>query len=144
MDSGTQQKLKQSLIVAQHLCHSAAHEAGWWFHNKTGLDLRHVVRSPSAAVQELIASAVVAQKLCLVHSEITEAMEGHRKGLMDDKLPNRSMLEVELADAIIRILDLAGAMDLDVPGAVVEKMLYNEQRADHKPEARAAVGGKSY
>jgi hypothetical protein len=40
-------------------------------------------------------------------------------------------------------LDLAGKLDLDVGGALVEKFIYNTMRADHKPEARAAIGGKS-
>ena len=88
--------------------------------------------------------ALVAEKLCLTHSEISEAMEGHRKGLMDDKLPHRPMIEVELADAVIRIADLAGALGLDLGGAIAEKMAFNAVRPDHKPEARAAAGGKAY
>jgi NTP pyrophosphatase (non-canonical NTP hydrolase) len=51
------------------------------------------------------------EMLMLVVSEIAEAMEGHRKSLMDDKLPHRLMVEVELADAFIRLLDIAGAYD---------------------------------
>lgn len=48
-------------------------------------------------------------ELCmLVVSELAEAMEGHRKNLMDDKLLHRKMFEVELADAMIRLLDIAG------------------------------------
>ena len=64
--------------------------------------------------------------LCLIHSEISEAMEGHRKNLMDDKIPHRSMLEVELADALIRICDMAGGLGLDLEGAVLEKLEYNQ------------------
>jgi len=45
----------------------------------------------------------------LVVSELSEAMEGCRKDLMDDKLPHRKMFDVELADAVIRLLDMAGA-----------------------------------
>lgn len=107
-------------------CHGAATRAGWW----EGVYPR--------------AFGVIPTKLCLIHSEISEAMEGHRKGLIDDHLPHRTMLEVELADAVIRIADLAGALGLDLGGAIAEKMAYNAHRADHKPEARAAVGGKTY
>lgn len=86
----------------------------------------------------------VGELLMLMVSELAEALEGHRKGLADDKLPERSMFEVELADCIIRILDTAGAMGLDIGGAFEEKMRYNAQRADHKPENRRLDGGKKY
>ncbi len=46
--------------------------------------------------------------LQLVSSEIAEATEAERKDLMDDHLPHRKGGEVELADALIRMLDLAG------------------------------------
>ena len=82
--------------------------------------------------------------LCLVHSEVSEAMEGARKNLMDDHLPHRSMLEVELADAVIRILDIAGGYDLDLAGAIEEKVTYNRIRADHQRENRANEGGKQF
>src|SRR6185503_11095214 len=68
--------------------------------------------------------------LMLCVSELSEAMEGDRKGLMDDKLPHRSMLEVELADCIIRVLDICGAKEFDIQGAYDEKMAYNASRAD--------------
>lgn len=71
-------------------------------------------------------------------------MEGLRKNLPDDKLPHRRMMEVELADALIRILDLAGAMNMDIGGAMAEKLAFNRTRADHKPENRAAAGGKAF
>ena len=79
--------------------------------------------------------------LCV--SELAEAMEGDRKDLMDDHLPHRKMLEVELADAVIRILDMSGGLGLDVAGAIAEKLEYNTERSDHKPENRAN-GGKKY
>lgn len=87
---------------------------------------------------------VVSNKLALIHSEISEAMEGDRKNLMDDKLPHRKMIEVELADALIRICDLAGFLSLDLGGAAVEKDAFNSVREDHKAAARSAVGGKAY
>jgi hypothetical protein len=126
------------------VCHGASKAAGWWRHSKTGLDLIEVINKPADELQKLLAGALVAQKLCLTHSEISEGMEGHRKGLMDDHIPTRSMLEVELADAVIRIADLAGAMNLDPAGAIVDKLRYNAKRPDHKPENREKEGGKSY
>jgi NTP pyrophosphatase (non-canonical NTP hydrolase) len=71
-------------------------------------------------------------------------MEGDRKDLMDDKLPHRKMREVELADAVIRIFDLAGAYGMDLGEAIAEKMAYNQSREDHKIANRAQSGGKSY
>lgn len=86
----------------------------------------------------------IPEMLCLIHSEISEAMEGYRKRLTDDKLPHRTMIEVELADALIRIGDLAGYLGLDLGGAVVEKMAFNAKREDHKLAARAKAGGKAF
>lgn len=125
--------------ILQAQMHGAALASGWYVDAKSGLDQQIEMNSTSR-----LGKALVAEKLCLIHSEISEGMEGHRKGLMDDKLPHRPMLEVELADAVIRIGDLAGALGYDLGGAIAEKMAFNAVRPDHKPEARNAVGGKSY
>jgi NTP pyrophosphatase (non-canonical NTP hydrolase) len=82
--------------------------------------------------------------LMLIVSEIAETLEGERRGIMDVHLPNRRMAEVELADALIRIFDYAGAFGYDLDGALTEKMHYNAHRADHKHNARLAVGGKKF
>ena len=84
------------------------------------------------------------EMLALVHSEVSEALEGHRKDIMDDKLPHRKMVEVEMADIIIRVLDICGAYNFDVAGAFAEKMEFNRTREDHSHAARKLLGGKRY
>lgn len=84
------------------------------------------------------------EQLMLIVSEVAEAMEGERKDLMDTHLPHRKMAEVELADVLIRLFDYAGAYGYDLDGAVAEKLVYNANRADHKPEARLAANGKKW
>lgn len=85
-----------------------------------------------------------AELIALIHSELSEALEADRKDLMDDKLPHRHGLEVELADAVIRIFDMAGGLNLDIAGAMAEKLKYNADRQDHKLEHRRKAGGKKY
>lgn len=82
--------------------------------------------------------------IALIHSELSEALEGERKDLMDDKLPHRKMAEVELVDTIIRILDYGAGFGYDLQGAFDDKMRFNAQREDHKHEARRIAGGKQF
>jgi NTP pyrophosphatase (non-canonical NTP hydrolase) len=112
--------------MLQGQCYRDAAQAGWW-----PLEVRE---NP----------LTFSNKLMLTVSELAEAMEADRKGLRDDHLPHRDGREVELADAAIRIFDLAGAYNMNLGEAIAEKMEYNRNRADHKKEARAAEGGKRY
>jgi hypothetical protein len=123
----------EALITAAHGDSTAA---GWWTDLETGEDMANRPH-------------IIGEKIALIHSEISEAMEGHRKNLMDDKLPHRKMVEVELADALIRIADLAGVLEriygeFDLGAAILEKMDFNAVRPDHKIENRKAAGGKAY
>lgn len=123
--------IQDAAKLLQERCHGASMAAGWWINPTTGADTRD---NPMC----------FSQKLMLIVSEIAEAMEGDRKSLPDDKLPHRPMREVELADAVIRIFDLAGAYDMDLGGAIAEKLAFNAHRPDHKIESRQAEGGKTY
>lgn len=118
----------ESLIEA---CHGLSYRAGWWDDPKTGKPLPFTTET-------------FGMKIALIHSEVSEALEGYRKAMLDEHLPDRPSVEVELSDAIIRICDLAGKMGLDLPGAILDKLAYNQIRADHKLENRAKPDGKAF
>lgn len=77
---------KQEIDQLQKELHQQAVDRGWW-------------DDPNRCV---------VQALQLVNTEIAEATEANRRNLMDDKLPQYKGEAVELADAFIRILDIAG------------------------------------
>lgn len=103
----------------------------------------------------------VGEMIALMHSELSEALEAHRKNLMDDKLPQFHGIDVELVDCIIRACDLLGqryqqrVIDKQgdpvrvppayTPGDILyDKCHYNAKRADHRPASRLADHGKKY
>ncbi len=114
------------LRMIQNTIHSSCVAAGWYNDLETG---KRIDRN-------------FGEVIALMHSELSEALEGWRKGLMDDHLPDRKSIEVELADCVIRIMDTCGAEGLDLGGALQEKFEYNQHRLDHKIESRKADGGK--
>lgn len=111
--------------LAAHI-HAENVRAGWWD--------GHAPNEPEFA----------AVKIALIHSEVSELLEGVRKGHNDEHLPHRRSEEVEAADLLIRLLDLAGAREWDLDGAVADKRAYNRHRLDHSRTAREAVGGKKF
>ena len=84
------------------------------------------------------------EQIALMHSELSEALEGNRKHRRDEHLPVYPSEAVEFADTIIRILACAARLGLDVPAALILKNRYNQTRADHKAESRLRNGGKAY
>jgi hypothetical protein len=124
----TEAEAYHGLYAAQWLAHQTATKAGWYNDPHTGVPVER-------NVGEVIA---------LMHSELSEALEAFRKDLKDDKLPHRGGMEVEFADCIIRILDTAAALGLDVAGALIEKNRFNRSRVDHSLEARRQAGGKKF
>jgi NTP pyrophosphatase (non-canonical NTP hydrolase) len=131
MNDETKDIILHGIQELQTLCHKNSADGGWWTNLKDN--------TPISPFDPNIAG----MKIALIHSEVSEALEGVRKNTMDSHLPHRKTEEVEFADAIIRIMDLAGARGMDVAGAIVEKLEYNKQREDHKIENRVKDGGKS-
>ena len=79
-------------------CHKASRDGGWYTDLETGLPL----------------DRNVGEMMVLIHSEVSEAYDAWRSDSMDDKLPHRLGVEVELADTLIRIFDLAGYLKLQI------------------------------
>lgn len=73
----------------------------------------------------------------LIYSEFGEMCEGERRDLPSDKIPGFTNAEEEMADAVIRIMDMAYGRGLRIAEAVAEKMAYNATRP-------AMHGGKSF
>lgn len=70
-----------------------------------------------------------AEMIALMHSELSEGLEALRHGnLPDDHIPTFSGIEAELADVIIRIMDMSEGRGWDVSGALVAKINYNTGR----------------
>lgn len=166
-----------SVADLQERCHAASYAAGWWHHPDSGLPyipgdgaLRPADRIAWLGLPEITRQMIIhywpfvlATKMALIHSEVSEGLEALRRGAKDDKLAHRLGLETELADAVIREFDIAGAIaraqrlgvverhcgmegvgPFDLNGAIDEKMAFNKSRPDHKVAARRAAGGKAF
>jgi hypothetical protein len=75
----------------------------------------------------------IPERIALMHSELSEALEDFRDGNMqltfDVSHDNKPIgFPTELADTIIRIVDLACYLEINLDEAVRIKMTYNERR----------------
>ena len=107
---------KKSLAEWQREIHELAVDKGWW---------------PYA---DAVTTSVIVEKLCLIHSEVSEALEELRQGegphqfISYDEDTKPIGFVIELADIMIRILDLCSALGLDIEKAIEMKHKYNKTR----------------
>lgn len=97
-------------------CFKTAKSKGWW----DGYEGREMTPDE------------IASKLCLIHSEVSEALEDVREGRMEPRVTHDGKpvgFPSELADIVIRVFDLCGFLEIDIADAIELKMAHNEKRA---------------
>lgn len=87
-----------------NLAHEMAIAKGWWDQDRNNGEL-----------------------IALIHSELSEALEALRINKQSETIGGFEVVE-ELADAVIRIMDMASARRWDLGSAIVKKMLFNAKR----------------
>jgi KaiC/GvpD/RAD55 family RecA-like ATPase len=129
---------EEAFVAAFNILAKDAHETavtkGWWKERKR---LINVASAHDPALGAFAEKAIAGMMVALEHSELSEGLEGLRKDLSDDKIPEFTMEEAEAADTIIRIMDRAVARNLRVGWAIIAKMRMNKGR----PHLH---GGKSF
>lgn len=111
----------------QSEAHATMKEKGWW-NSRRNLEIAAETHSPALCEFAKVTNQMA--MLMLMATELAEAAEGLRHGNPpDDKVPQFTAAEAELADVILRIMDMAEAYGWDVAGAIIAKAEMNKGRA---------------
>lgn len=105
--------------------HGNSRDHGWW-PQLAGWE--EVVRNGR---EPLVTDASVPEKLMLIVTEVAEAMEDYRRNAMVETFKENGKpcgFPSELADIVIRVGDLCGALGIDLEGAIERKMKHNRGR----------------
>lgn len=112
-----------SIRTWQQKVHALAVSKGWW----DGYPYDHEDDGP----RFILTPDQILAKLALIHSEVSEALEDVRVGKMATTFAANGKpvgFPTELADIVIRCMDLAGAMGIDLEREIEVKSAFNETR----------------
>jgi NTP pyrophosphatase (non-canonical NTP hydrolase) len=99
--------MRHPLDQLAHRCHLQSKEKGFW-------------------PEDLLRNK--GEMIALIHSELSECLEAVRKPAMDEHCPEHTSEAIEMADAIIRILDYCAGHGIDLGPAFEAKMEFNRSR----------------
>lgn len=126
--------------------HQNAVDKGFWYEKEE-------YRRPLLRGESLIGGSIVeripvnpwnfGEKIALMHSELSEALEKHRKTLgkglpetPDEHCPEFGGIAIEFADVVIRLMDVSEKMGINLAEAIIAKAVFNT--------TRPAMHGKAY
>src|SRR6266404_1120003 len=117
------------LNVLAERCYENSKEHGFWDdYDKTQRAISTSDVVDIRALSDKYCLDAKLSKIALMVSELGEAVEGVRKPGFDEHCTIFSNEAIELADAIIRIMDYCGRFYIPIGEAVVAKMAFNATR----------------
>lgn len=120
-----ERKILSGLRHLMFVAHRISREHGFWEEYEQTVEIL-AAADPGLASKYVVDTKL--SKMALVGSEVGEAVEGIRKPKPDDHVPEFTSEEVEIADAIIRLVEYSEKYSLRLPEALMAKMKYNEGR----------------